>query len=418
MKFLSIRSAAAIFFLLTLAAIAKADDWPQWRGANRAGLSKETGLLQKWPEGGPKLLWKTSNLGEGHATPSVAGGRIYGMGLRNDGKDEMVWALDEKTGKEIWSVKIADGVQLEGPQGGYGSRATPTVDGANLFVLGVSGQFACMSRADGKILWTKNVQKEFGGELPRWGYSESALVDGDNVLVTPGGATTMVLLNKKTGGVVWKSNIPGNSSAYSSAITTNFGGVKEYIQFLTGGVVGVNAADGKLLWQFSEPAARNGINCSTPLYKDGYVFAASGYQNGGGLAKLSGTGTTQKAEKVYFVKEMRNHHGGMVLVGDYIYGFDERILTCIEFKTGKIMWTNNSVGKGSIMYADGNLICRSERGPVALVEASPTGYVEKGRFEQTDRSSANSWPYPIIANGKLYLRDQGVLLCYDVKGTK
>jgi outer membrane protein assembly factor BamB len=252
--------------------------------------------------------------------------------------------------------------------------------------------------------------------VPTWGYSESALIDGNNVIVTPGGAKSIVALNKKTGEQVWVSNVPGrNDASYSSAIIADVTGSRQIVQFLAGAVVGVEAATGKFLWNYDAPACKQGINCSAPIYKDGFVFAASAYQNGGGLAKLTKTATGTTAEQVYFTKEMQNHHGGMVLVGDYIYGFDNSNLTCMEFKTGKVVWTDRSVGKGSVTFADGMLICRSERGPIALVEATPAKYTELGRFEQPERSTAPSWPYPVVSNGKLYIRDMDVLLCYDVK---
>ena len=407
--------AGMICFALVMAAVA--DDYPQWRGKNRDGISNETGLLKAWPEGGPKLLWKVAGTGEGHATPSVAKGRIYGMGLR--GADEVVWALDEKTGKEVWATKVAPGITLAAPQGGNGSRSTPTIDGDRLYSIGVSGDLVCLKTGNGELVWKKNLVSDFGGGVPTWGYSESPLIDGDKVIATPGGNdATIVALNKKTGDVFWKAPIAeGNRVAYSSAIAADFGGQRQYIQFLAGGVVGVGAKDGKFLWRFDSPACKNGINCSTPLYKDGMVFAASAYGNGGALGKLTEKDGAISMEQVYFTKEMQNHHGGMALVGDYLYGFDNNTLTCIEFKTGKTAWANRSVGKGSVVYADGLLYCRSERGPVAIVEANPKEYVEKGRFEQPDRSGSPSWPYPVIANGKLYLRDMDTLLCYDVKDT-
>lgn len=397
------------------AASGRADDYPQWRGQARDGHSRETGLLKAWPEGGPKLLWKVEGTGEGHATPSVAKGRIFGMGLK-DGV-EIVWARDDKTGKELWAKKIADGIKVPAPQGGDGSRSTPTIDGDKLYAIGVSGELVCMKTADGEVVWRKNLVSDFEGKIPIWGYSESPLVDGDKVIATPGGgAATMVAFNKKTGETMWKSQIAeGNGVAYSSAISAEYGGKRQYIQFLTGAVVGVDAKDGKPLWTFAAPACKQGINCSTPLFDKGLVFAASAYQHGGALGKLSEKDGAMTAEQVYFSKEMQNHHGGMVLVNGYLYGFDNSNLTCLEFATGKVMWTNRSVGKGSIAFADGLLYCRSERGPVAIVEANPKEYVEKGRFEQTDRSGAPSWPYPVIANGKLYLRDMNTLLCYDIK---
>jgi outer membrane protein assembly factor BamB len=393
---------------------ALAADWPQWRGPDRTGVSKETGLLKKWPEGGPKLVWKGQNLGEGYSTVSIAKGRVYGMGLRGD--DEIVWALDEKSGSEIWAKKIADGVTLGGSQGGYGPRCTPTVDGSRLYVLGVGGELACLDCVNGNTVWSKSLTKEYDASVPQWGYSESPLVDGDKVIAAPGGRkATIVAFDKSTGSETWKCSTGQDSAHYSSAIAADVNGKREYIYFLSGGVVGVSAEDGKFLWRFDAPANRV-ANCSTPIYKDGFVFAASGYNTGGGLAKVTGNA----AEQVYFTKNMMNHHGGVVLVGDYLYGFNDagRSLTCLEYKTGKVMWENPGVGKGSLCFADGNLIVRSESGStVGLVEAAPTGYVEKGRFKQPELSGAPTWPYPVVANGKLYLRDMNKLFCYDLRET-
>jgi outer membrane protein assembly factor BamB len=254
-----------------------------------------------------------------------------------------------------------------------------------------------------------------------WQYSESPLIDGDKLIITPGGKdAALAALNKKTGETIWKAKVPGNDHAdYSSAIVAEIGGQRQYIQFMGGGVVGVAADDGKFLWRYDHP--HNGTaNCSTPLYHDGYVFAASGYGTGGGLAKINVAGGTFSAEEVYFTKNMVNHHGGMVLVDGYLYGSNEGRLTCLDFKTGKLMWDDAKCGKGSIAYADGRLYYRNEggKGAVNLVEANPKKFVEHGRFEQPDRSGRNSWPHPVIANGKLYLRDQDVLLCYDVKEKK
>lgn len=390
----------------------RAEDYPQWRGTDRTGVSKETGLLKSWAEA-PKLLWKAENLGEGHATPAVVNGRIYGMGLR--GETEGVWCLNGQTGKEVWFSPIDKKKELGAGQGGYGSRSTPTIVGDKLYTLGVNGALVCLNLKDGSMVWGKSLVRDFGGEVPRWGYCESPLIDGNKLIIAPGSRdATLVALNRNTGSTLWKCAVPeGDAAHYSSAIIANVDGQKQYIHFLSGGVVGVSP-EGQYLWRFNSPA-NNVANCSTPLYKDGYVFAASSYNTGGGLAKLTYSGGKTTAQQVYFTKDMKNHHGGMVLLGDYLYGFDDRTLTCLEFKTGKIMWTDRSVGKGSVTYADGHLYARSERGPVALVEATPTGYKEKGRFDQPDRSGAPSWPYPVVSNGRLYLRDQNVLLCYDVK---
>lgn len=400
------------------AAAGGAGAWPQLRGPDRTGISRETGLLKQWPAAGPPLLWKAPSLGTGNGAPSVAGGRIHGMSYR--GNDEVVWALEEATGKPLWTKRVADANRNIGPQAHDGPGCTPTVVGDRVYALGASGDVVCLQASDGKVLWQKGLVKDFGGAVPRWGYAESPLVDGNQVIVTPGGRdASLVALDRMTGAAIWKAQVPqGDGAAYSSAITAEMDGKRQYIQFLAGGVVGVAAADGRFLWRYDSPANRFGINCSAPIVQDNYVFAASGYNTGGGLAKLgAAAGGTISATEVYFTRNMRNHHGGMVLVDGYLYGCDESNLTCIDLKTGAVKWFDRSVGKGSVTYADGHLYVRSERGPVALVEASPERYVEKGRFDQPDRSGKTTWPYPVVANGRLYLRDHDNLLCYDVKAT-
>ena len=328
------RRGALVAGALALGAFgALADDSPQFRGPDRSGLSREVGLKKSWPEGGPKLLWTVKNLGSGHATPSVARGKIFGMGLR--GEDEVLWALDEETGKELWATKIAGQTSLNAMQGGNGSRATPTSDGRRLYAMGVGGDLVCVSIADGKILWKKSLISDFGGTVPTWGYSESPLLDGSKVVVTPGGSDApLVALNKLTGETVFKAKLPGGGKVgYASAVCAELDGKKQYVQFFAEGVAGIAAEDGKFLWGYASPANRQGISCSMPIVKDGHVFAATAYNTGGGLAKITG----DKAEEVYFSREMQNHHGGMVLVGDYLYGTGVNQLLCLEWKTGKLM---------------------------------------------------------------------------------
>jgi outer membrane protein assembly factor BamB len=396
----------------------RAFDWPQWQGPERNAISREKGLLQSWLGGGPPLVWKAKGLGGGYCAPSVTAGRIYGMSYRGD--DEVVWALDEATGKELWHTRIAAANRTIGQQSRAGSSCTPAVDGARLYVVGVSGDLVCLETATGKSVWHKNLVKDFGGHIPRWGYSESPLVDGDKVLATPGDrSATLVALDKKTGRTIWKAQVPqGDEAAYSSIIAADVHGQREYIQFLKGGAVGVAAGTGKFLWRYDHPASH--INCSTPVYHDNQVFVAAAYGKGGGLANLIATNGSIQAKEVYFTKNMKNHHGGMVLIDGYLYGAnggngETPYLVCLNFKTGEMMWEERSAGKGSLAYADGRLYYRTENGPMLLVEANPKKYVELGRFEQPDRTRLRAWPHPVIANGKLYLRDQDVLLCYDVK---
>jgi outer membrane protein assembly factor BamB len=311
------------------------------------------------------------------------------------------------------------------PQGKEGPACTPTIDGDLAYALGMGGDLVCLKVADGTIVWRKSLTRDFGGAAPTWSYRESPLIDGDKLIVTPGGReATLVALNKKTGEVIWKARVPaGDAAAYSSAIAIDAGGQRQYVQYLRGGVDGIAAADGKFLWRYDAPANRSGIAITTPLYHDGEVFAASAYGAGGGLVKLSKKDDgTVKSEEVYFTRNMQNHHGGVILLDGYLYGAnggnEGGFLVCLDFKTGKVMWNqrdNRGVKKGSVALADGRIYYRQEDGTMILFEPSPKEYLERGRFEQPDRSRSPDWTHPVVANGKLYLRDQDVLFCYDVK---
>jgi outer membrane protein assembly factor BamB len=402
-------------------------DWPQWQGPDRTALSKETGLLREWPKGGPPLAWKVKDLGGGYSAPSVAAGRIFGMS--NRGNDEVVWALDEKDGKELWAARLGEAYTRQRmPQGKEGPACTPTIDGDRAYAVGLGGDLVCLQVADGKVVWRKSLTADFGGTPPMWSYRESPLIDGDKLIATPGGRqATLVALNKKTGEVIWKAQVPGgDAAAYSSAIAIDVAGRREYVQFLKGGVVGVAAEDGKFLWRYDHPASRSGINVTTPLYHDGQVFAAAAYNMGGGLVKLSKDDKGGvKAEEVYFTRKMQNHHGGVILLDGYLYGANGGNqggnLVCLDFKTGKVMWDEGDkpgrrgVKKGSVAFADGRIYYRQEDGTTILFEPSPKEYIERGRFDQPERTRKPAWAHPVIANGKVYLRDQDVLLCYDVK---
>jgi outer membrane protein assembly factor BamB len=399
---------------LALSALpALADDWPQWRGPNRDGVSKEAGLLRDWPGGGPKLLWAARNVGGGYSTPSVARGRIYLLG--SSGNDEFLVALDEQDGRQVWSTRIG-AVGPNKVQQWPGPRSTPTVDGDRVYVLGSDGDLGCLDASKGRFVWGKNLRSEFGGTPGNWAYAESPLVDGDLVVCTPGGErATIVALNKADGKEVWRCPVPGGDrAAYASAVVGEAAGRKQYIQFLASGVVGVDAKTGKYLWRYSQSANRV-ANIPTPVFHEGYVWSASGYNAGGGLVKLQATGGGVKPEPVYFLKEFKNQIGGTVLVGGHLYGHGGQGLLCVDLRSGKVKWREASIGRASVCYADNRLYVREDDGPVRLVEATPSGYRERGRFRQPERSAKPAWPYPVVANGRLYLRDMGVLLCYDVK---
>jgi outer membrane protein assembly factor BamB len=397
---------------------ARADDWPQWRGPNRDGVSKETGLLQEWPKGGPKLVWKATGLGSGWSTPSIARGQVYLIGSP-DGNSEHVIALDEKDGtKKLWSRKIG----AVGPNKGQqypGPRSTPTVDGDRVYALGSDGDLVCLDAAKGEIVWKKNLRTDFGGQPGNWAYAESPLVDGDVVVACPGGKkATMVALNKTDGKMVWQCAVPGgDAAAYASVVIGEVDGIRQYIQFLGKGVVGVEAKSGRFLWRYDKTS--NGIsNIPTPVFHDGEVLSTA-QKTGAGLVKLTAAGDKVTATQVYFNSKLQTHIGGVVVVNDYIYGANEQALLCLDFQTGKEKWQDRSVGKGSLCYADGCLYVRGQNGgAVALVEANPAAYKEKGRFTPPGGGGKNVWAYPVVANGCLYLRDQGILYCYDVKAAK
>jgi outer membrane protein assembly factor BamB len=632
-------------------------DWPQWQGPDRNAVSKQRGLLKHWTEDGPPLAWRIEGLGGGYSAPSIAAGRIYGMSNRGD--DEVVWALSEADGKELWVARLGPACREGGSQGNEGPSCTPTVDGDRLYVLGAGGALACLKVSDGEIIWRRSFVDDFGGRLPRWRYNESPLVDGEKVICTPGGEdATLVAVDKLTGKTIWKSQVPdstdgggraaappgqgrtgsggrpsgpsprspqqgrpggagqrgggsatavtgtkdpglfvgehwgmrafsckipngkylaklyfaetyqgitgpgqrvfsfnvqgrefkgfdiwvkaggfrrayietvpvevtngefrivftaqtenpainaiaiapqakdakgeassattirikagrstpftdssgqvwqsdsgfdggafggmiqmpggfgqrpggfgqrgggfggrgggfgrgggGSTAAYASAIAIDFDGQRQYVQLLARTLVGVAASDGKFLWRYDRPANRMGINCSTPIHHDGLVFAASAYGAGGGAVKLAkDAGGAVKAEEVYSTTRMQNHHGGMIVVDGCLYGANGGnsggLLSCLDFQTGDVLWSDRKAPKGSLALAGGRFYYRTERGEILLVEPNRERYVERGRFEQPDRTRSPAWTHPVIANGKLYIRDQDLLLCYDVK---
>lgn len=390
-------------------------DWPGWRGPDRTGVSTVTGLLPSWPPGGPKLLWKATGMGGGYSTPSVAGGRVFLMG--SQGNDEFVLALDAATGKQLWSTRVGIVGVNTGPN--YpGPRATPTVDGPWLYTLGSDGDLVCVEAANGHVRWHRHLGKDFHGKRGTWAYTESPLIDGDVLVCTPGGPTaTMVALNKSDGSVRWKTELDyGNTAAYASAIVAHVGGVKQYVQFLGSGLLAVSAQDGKILWRYKKNIGF--ASCATPIFHDDCIYSsASGNEGAGGdaLLRLSPSPNGIEAKQVYLVRGILNFHGGVVRVGNELYGTNANVLICQDFKTGAVRWKDRSVGQASIVAADHRLYLRGEEGSVALVDIDPTGYHERGRFRQPERTAFATFAHPVVAGGRLYLRDADLLFCYDIK---
>ncbi len=413
--------ARCLIVALLLSHVSAAADWPQWRGPRRDGISAETGLLKEWPAGGPKLLWQVNDVGDGYATPSVVGTRLYILG--NRGMDnEFVQALSAGDGKPVWTTRIGN-VGNPNQEPPYPmARSTPTVEGGVLYALGSDGDLACLDTATGKIRWQKSLRGDFGGKPGKWAYSESPLIDGDVLIATPGGAeATLVALNKKTGGVIWKSAIPGGDpAAYSSAIAIEAAGRKQYVQFLDKGVIGVDAKTGQFLWRY-EKTSTGPANIPTPVARDGYVYSANARRFGGALVQLHAAGAGVTAEEVYFERDLPHTLGGQILLDGSLYGTNSKGIAVSDFLTGKIKWQAEGIGPGAVQYADGRLYFHGENGDVLLVEATPEGYREKGRFKPPNqpkrvRNREMAWAYPVVANGRLYVRDLGTLWCFDVAG--
>jgi outer membrane protein assembly factor BamB len=388
---------------------ASAGDWPQWQGPDRNGLSKEVGLLKEWPASGPPLVWTAGNLGAGYGSIAVKGDRIFLQG--SNGKQSIVHSLNRADGKNVWSKAL-------GPSGsnnqGSGPRGTPTTDGDRLYVLTETGDLWCLKALDGTAVWQRNILKDFNGRNLQWLISESPLVDGDHVVVTPGGrAAGMVALDKMSGQTVWVSKDLSDEAGYASAVVGDVQGVRTIMTLTADAGVGVRASDGKLMWRYPRVANRT-ANIATPVFSENKVFYTSAYGTGGALLGLSAQGGDVSAHEIYFTREMQNHHGGVILVNGYLYGFNNSILTCLAFGTGESMWRHRSVGKGSLTYADGNLYLLGEDNVVGLAEATPGGYREKGRFKIADQGLP-SWAHPVVSGGKLYIRNQSTLASYDIR---
>jgi len=417
-----------LVLLVAPALSAFGSDWPTFRGPDRSAVSKETGLLAKWPTGGPPLVWKTRGAGRGYASLAIAGNRIFTLGDKPSGakdKDEYLVCFERESGKRLWSKKTGE-PWVSGQPTWQSSRSTPTVDGSAVYVVTPFGQLYCFDTANGHERWSKHLKEDFGGRKgDSWGYSESVLIGGDRLICTPGGPNaTIVALDKHTGALIWKVVRPGDRGAgHSSIMVSEIGGTKVYVQTTASGPFGVRADDGKLLW--SHPVDPTPAIIPTPIIRDDLAFFSIGYKRGGILFRqVPTTGGGVEVKEIYPLDpRMANKHGGVVLVGGYVYGDtdDAGVPFCAELMTGKIMWKKRGSGRGSaaIAAADGHLYLHFANGTMVLALASPKSYTEVGSFKVPGSGDRPSWSHPVILDGKLYLREQDNVLCYDIraKGT-
>lgn len=382
-------------------------EWRQWRGPARDGHSTETNLLKEWPEEGPKQLWQVQSLGEGYASYSVADGRLFTQG-QIGGRQTLI-ALDVDTGKTLWTLPHGDTFSNDR---GNGPRGTPTIDGERVYALGGDGNLICAEAATGKKIWEVNLLKKFGGSNITWGLSESPLIDGEKLIVNAGGpGASVVALNKQDGSLIWKSE--SDEAGYSSAVAAEVGGVRLYVVLTGEAAIGLRADDGKLLWRYAQVSNKT-ANIATPIVSGDLVFVSTDYGTGCALLRMKPANGGVSIEEVYFNRDMRNHYSSSVLVDGYLYGYSSRILTCMKLDTGEVMWQDRSVGKGQVIYADGLLYLQGEDGAVGLAEATPEAYKEISRFE-IGRGNYPTWTLPVIAGGRLLIRDQGMLTAYDIR---
>jgi outer membrane protein assembly factor BamB len=404
------------FWLLTGPSIADAADWPQWRGPDRDGKSSETELLQEWPEAGPKLIWQANDLGHGYGAPSVADGKVF-LVVNKGLEDESVKALSDVDGKELWSKKIGKVGNPDQRPNYPAARSTPTVVGDSVYVLGSDGDLACLGAETGEVRWKRNVRSDFAGRPGEWAYAGSPLIDGDALITAPGNEdAAIVALNRHNGEPIWRSKIPGADAAgYASIVVSKAGDVKQYIAFLGMGLVGVDAESGKFLWLYD--GTKGQANSPTPVASDGMVYSGAG-RVGGGLVKLTPKPDGLEAIEVYFDPSLPNAQGGFVLVGDHLYGGGRDVVMCVDFNSGEKQWTERVPASASICYADGQLYLHLEDGDVMLVNVNPEAFRQRGQFTPPNRPEGEKgrpWAYPVIANGRLYIRESGTLWCYDIK---
>jgi outer membrane protein assembly factor BamB len=405
-----------------------ASDWPGWRGPNRDGISTETGLKKSWPAEGPSLAWQAQGLGAGFSSLAISGDRIYTMGDRDRG--QYVLALNLADGRQVWSTKI--GPDWSEDTDSAGPRGTPTVDESNVYAIGTEGQVVCLDKSTGALRWQKSMTRDFGGRMMSdWKFSESPTVDGEKLLFTPGSFGALVAaVDKNTGKEIWRAeggarvgSAGSNGAGYSSIVVSEGAGIRQYVQLAGRGLFGIRASDGKVLWNYNR-IANDVANIPTPVVRGDYVFASTGYGTGAVLLKLERSAEGVVAKEVYFLNAgtFQNHHGGFILLGDYLYaghGHNNGFPICLEFMTGKVRWGGNirpegAIGSAAVAYADGHLYFRYQNGTVKLIEASPEAYTETGSFKIPNVRKP-SWSHPVIYGGKLYLREQDTLFVYDVR---
>lgn len=385
-------------------------EWPQFHGPNRDNISTETGLLKRWPAGGPKRLWTATGIGYGFSTVAIAGGRIYTTG--NIGKATVITTLD-LAGKTLWRAKNGPAWKREVP----GTRSTPTIDGGRLYHGNADGDVACLDAKTGRTIWSVNILRKFNGRNIQWGLAESLLIDGDRVVCVPGGQiVAMAALNKRTGKTVWLCQGTGDKPGYASPVLIDYKGLRQIVTMMSASVVGVHANTGKLLWRHVHKAYAD-ETVSTPVFHEGLIAVATLGPGAARCLRLTVNGQTASVTQVWHTGILDNHHGGILGLNGYLYGTKVRdTWVCLDMKTGNVMYKADGVGKGSLTFADGMLYTYSERGRVGLVKATPDAHALLSQFTIPKGGRGPAWAHPVVCGRRLYLRHGNFLYCYDIRG--
>jgi outer membrane protein assembly factor BamB len=417
--------------LLLFPAFAQASDWLQWHGPNRDAKSTETGLLKAWPESGPALERTIEGLGIGWSSPCVMGNRLYSTGEFEGRLRLMCFDISSPQTAQVWNSDAGPAFTERFP----GSRAMPIIDEDNIYLMSGTGRLAAFNIKDGSEIWNIDFVKKFKGVIPRFGFSECPVIDGDKLICTPGGPdAAIVAINKRSSETIWTTVGLSDPAAFAQGIIIECQGVRQFVNMTGKALVGVRVSDGQLLWSYKRPANPRMSHISTPIYRDNRVFAATSYNlrqgpkhaTSGGAALLVASATTWSASEVWNTNEMKAHHGGYVLIDGYIYGNNDRKgWTCLEFDTGKVMYKEKGIGKGSILYADGMLYMVGERGTVGLTPINPAEHKVVSSFKLPDVTERKqwegvhryTWAHPVIADGRLYLRSMNRIYVYNIKQT-
>ena len=406
--------------IICLPIVAQAQKNSQWRGENRDGIYNETGLLKVWPDDGPQLLWKFDRLGEGFTSVSIANEKIHVTGMHGDTLMLYIFDIDGKLLKEKeigkeWNTNF------------NGTRSSVCINEGKLYVFNALGTILCLDETTLNEVWKKNLLTEFDGKNLMFGMTENPLVVGDKIFLTPGGEKhNMVALNKNTGALIWSSPGTGRQTTYCSPLFIGDQSVPMVVTWMEGAkrdssskiqdntLTAFNAETGELLWALPLPS-ENDINPNVPMYTNGLIFATTGYKGGSWLIKLKDGG--KAAEQIWHNGEMDNQMGGAIKVGDYVYASGHsaaRYWFCVDWKTGKTIYKDNSFAPCNVIFADGLLYCYSEKGTMNLVKPNPEKYELVSSFKVTLGTNQH-WAHPVIHKGVMYLRHGDTLMAYKVK---